>query len=123
MIQAIFFLSANVRQNLAYSTCGRCGEAFGNGDASQGGRYDKGTIVATYNAGSRIRIEAGFGATHGGQFHLELCPQQVETNNCFIPLNIVGGSVAIRNNTACVDNSVNVIFADVQLPANVRCER
>lgn len=112
-----------MNQDLAYSTCGRCGERFGNRDASQGGRYDKGIIVETYNAGSVITVEAEFGATHGGQFHLELCAQQTETDNCFVPLNIIGGSVNIRNNTACVDNSVNVITAQVQLPANVRCQR
>lgn len=113
----------NVNQNLQYSTCGRCGETFGNRDASQGGRYDKGVIVATYTAGSRIQVDAEFGATHGGQFHLELCAQQTETDNCFVPLNILSGNVMIRNNTACVDNSRSVINVQVQLPTNVRCNR
>lgn len=118
-----FFFSNNVRQNLQYSTCGRCGETFGNRDASQGGRYDKGVIVATYTAGSRIQVETEFGATHGGQFHLELCAQQTETDNCFVPLNIVGGNVNILNNTACVDDTQSRINVQVQLPANVRCNR
>lgn len=123
MTNLFFLFSANVRQDLQYSRCGRCGEAFGNRDASQGGRYDKGVIVATYTAGSRIAVETEFGATHGGQFHLELCPQQTETDNCFIPLNIVGGNVMIRNNTACVDNTQSRINVQVQLPPNVRCQR
>jgi len=114
---------ANVRQNLQYSTCGRCGEAAGNRDASQGGRYDKGVIVATYTAGSRIQVESEFGATHGGQFHLELCAQQTETDNCFVPLSIVSGNVRVLNNTACVDNSQSRINVQVQLPTNVRCNR
>lgn len=42
----------NVHQNTAFSTCGRCGESPGNRDASQGGIFDKGIIVATYTAGS-----------------------------------------------------------------------
>lgn len=112
-----------MNQNLQYSTCGRCGEANGNRDASQGGRYDKGVIVATYTAGSRIQVETAFGATHGGQFHLELCAQQTETDNCFVPLSIVSGNVMIRNNTACVDNSQSQITVQVQLPTNVRCNR
>jgi len=119
----VSIFSANVRQDLQYSTCGRCGEAFGNRDASQGGRYDKGVIVATYTAGSIIRVEAGFGATHGGQFHIELCPQELENDNCFVPLTIVSGNVNIRNNTACVDNSQNSIVVQVQLPAGVTCNR
>lgn len=41
----------NQQQNLQYSTCGRCGDAPGNSHAAQGGRYDKGLITATYNAG------------------------------------------------------------------------
>lgn len=43
---------ANVQQDTAFSRCGRCGEAAGNRDASQGGIFDKGIIVATYTAGS-----------------------------------------------------------------------
>lgn len=115
--------SNNVRQNLQYSTCGRCGETHGNRDASQGGRYDKGVIVATYNAGSRIQVETEFGATHGGQFHLELCAQQTETDTCFVPLTIISGNVMIRNNTACVDDTESRINVQVQLPAGVRCNR
>lgn len=42
----------NVLQDLQYSTCGRCGEAPGNRDASQGGIFDKGIIVRSYTAGS-----------------------------------------------------------------------
>lgn len=41
----------NVQQNLQYSSCGRCGDAQGNSHAAQGGRYDKGVITGTYNAG------------------------------------------------------------------------
>lgn len=41
----------NVRQDLYFSTCGRCGDAPGNAHAARGGRYDKGIIVATYTAG------------------------------------------------------------------------
>lgn len=42
----------NVQQDLSYSTCGRCGDAPGNTHAAQGGRYDKGIVTATYNAGA-----------------------------------------------------------------------
>ncbi len=41
----------NIQQNLQYSQCGRCGDAPGNSHAAQGGRYDKGIITGTYNAG------------------------------------------------------------------------
>lgn len=41
----------NVLQDLQYSTCGRCGDAPGNTDANQGGRYDKGIITGRYTAG------------------------------------------------------------------------
>lgn len=48
-------MCGNIQQNTAFSTCGRCGEAAGGRDASQGGRYDKGIVVATYTAGSVIK--------------------------------------------------------------------
>lgn len=80
-------------------------------------------FVATYNSGSRIQVETEFGATHGGQFHLELCAQQTETDNCFVPLTIISGNVMVRNNTACVDNSQSQINVQVQLPTGVRCNR
>lgn len=48
-------MCGDVRQNTAFSTCGRCGEANNGREASQGGRYDKGIVVATYTAGSVIK--------------------------------------------------------------------
>ena len=42
----------NVQQDTRYSTCGRCGDAPGETTANQGGIYDKGVIVATYQSGS-----------------------------------------------------------------------
>lgn len=38
-------------QDLQYSTCGRCGDRLGESYAAQGGRYDKGIITGTFNAG------------------------------------------------------------------------
>jgi len=113
----------NVKQDLQYSTCGRCGEAAGNRDASQNGIYDKKVIVANYTAGSTIEVKASFGAPHGGQFTMELCPQETETDNCFSKLDIVAGNVQIKNNTGCVDNSMTEITVGVRLPAGVRCNR
>lgn len=42
----------NVQQDINFSSCGRCGDAAGNSHAAQGGRYDKGIVTATYNAGA-----------------------------------------------------------------------
>ena len=42
----------NVQQDTSYSQCGRCGEGQGDSSASQGGIYDKGVIVATYQSGA-----------------------------------------------------------------------
>lgn len=42
----------NVQQDINFSSCGRCGDAPGNTNANQGGRYDKGIVTATYNAGA-----------------------------------------------------------------------
>lgn len=38
-------------QDINFSRCGRCGDAFGQTHANQGGTYDKGIITGTYNAG------------------------------------------------------------------------
>lgn len=48
-------MCGNIQQNTAFSQCGRCGESPGSRDASQGGRYDKGIIVATYTAGQVMK--------------------------------------------------------------------
>ena len=42
----------NVQQDTSYSTCGRCGDRQGETTANQGGIYDKGVIVATYQSGA-----------------------------------------------------------------------
>lgn len=41
----------NVAQDVNVSNCGRCGDAPANTHANRGGRYDKGIITGTYNAG------------------------------------------------------------------------
>lgn len=41
----------NQNQNTAVSNCGRCGDSPGQSHANRGGRYDKGIITGTYNAG------------------------------------------------------------------------
>lgn len=38
-------------QDMNYSRCGRCGDAFGQTHANQHGTYDKGIVTATYTAG------------------------------------------------------------------------
>lgn len=38
-------------QDANFSRCGRCGDAFGQTHANQGGTYDKGIITGTYTAG------------------------------------------------------------------------
>jgi len=116
----------NVLQDLQNSQCGRCGEALGNGDASQGGMYDKGHIVASYQAGSQIPVTLNFGAPHYGSFDIELCPQETETDNCFQLLPVVGATEEVRDGSrVCVpyDNTDVDIVAYVQLPAGVTCSR
>ncbi|XP_037037766.1 uncharacterized protein LOC119075432 [Bradysia coprophila] len=113
----------NVQQDINFSTCGRCGDAPGNTHANQGGRYDKGIITATYNAGARIRVEAQLDAAHQGFFHLELCAQQTENNNCFQRLPVLASNNQVRDGTACVTMASQTIWAEIQLPAGVRCNR
>jgi len=117
----------NVQQDLSYSTCGRCGDVRGEITFNQGGYYDKGIIVASYTSGSIIEVVSEFGASHYGQFHYELCPSTVETDNCFQLLTIVGGSEQVMpNNRMCTpyDNSqTRPITTRLQLPAGVRCTR
>lgn len=48
----------NVAQDVNVSTCGRCGDAPGNTHANRGGRYDKGIITGTYNAGQVMHLIA-----------------------------------------------------------------
>ncbi|KAG4079667.1 hypothetical protein HA402_010447 [Bradysia odoriphaga] len=131
-------MCGDVRQNTAFSTCGRCGEANNGREASQGGRYDKGIIVATYTAGSIVQMTLRVGAAHYGGFTIELCPAQTETDNCFQFLRIVSADDnrriipnAAGGNRLCIPyehgviggSSGNDIHFRVQLPANVRCNR
>ncbi|XP_037045250.1 uncharacterized protein LOC119080785 [Bradysia coprophila] len=116
----------NVQQDQQYSTCGRCGDAPGNSHAAQGGRYDKGIVTGTYNAGQIVDVTVEFTANHRGHFEFDLCPQVTETNTCFQSLNIVGGGREIRNgNRMCSggDHQNGPVVARVQLPAGVRCTR
>lgn len=48
-------MCGDVVQDLQYSRCGRCGDAFGQTFANQGGTYDKGIITGTYTAGQVIK--------------------------------------------------------------------
>jgi len=117
----------NVDQDTRYSTCGRCGDSPGQTSANQGGIYDKGVIVATYQSGSVFTIEAVFQAAHRGHFEVELCPQEQETDNCFQKLQIRSASENVRDgNRVCIpydNNAPGPITAAVQLPAGVRCNR
>jgi len=124
----------NVQQDVNFSTCGRCGDSPGGSDANQNGIYDKKVIVANYTAGSTIQVVSEYGAQHYGQIHIELCPAQVETDNCFQTLAIVGGSEAVENNKMCVtggdlaaagDNTIQdyTITTTVKLPDGVKCSR
>lgn len=136
-------------QDLQYSQCGRCGDIFGESHATQGrwtefkisrtngtniykiyasvgGQFDKAIITGTYTAGQIIDVVVEITANHRGHFELELCSQTTETDNCFQPLILVGGSHEIRHgNRMCVGPSqvLGQIRARVQLPANVRCTR
>ncbi|OXA41282.1 hypothetical protein Fcan01_24150 [Folsomia candida] len=113
----------NVQQDQSFSSCGRCGEAAGNSDASQGGIYDKGVIEKTYTSGSIIEITADISAAHGGGFQVELCPQVTETDSCFQTLTIVSSNLPMWDNRVCVPNGSAVATARVQLPSGVRCSR
>lgn len=71
----------------------------------------------------RIRLEAQIDAAHQGFFTIELCPQQTETNTCFQRLPVLASNNQVRDGTACVTMASQVIWAEVQLPAGVRCNR
>jgi len=120
---------SNIQQNTAFSQCGRCGEAPGNRDASQGGQFDKGIIVATYTAGSIVEMTATYQAAHYGGFQIELCASETETDGCFQVLPMVSSAQRIQDgNRLCVpyDNRPGGLYdisVRVQLPANVRCNR
>jgi len=116
----------NAQQDLQYSTCGRCGEGQGNGDASQGGIYDKNVIVANYTSGSQITIVTNLQAAHYGYIEFELCASETESNGCFTRLQALSGSEEVRNGRLCVpydNNATQDLTARVQLPAGVRCNR
>ncbi|KAG4078171.1 hypothetical protein HA402_002223 [Bradysia odoriphaga] len=120
-------MCGDVVQDAQFSRCGRCGDAFGETHANQGGTYDKGIITGTYTAGQIIDVEVDITANHRGFMQFELCPQVTETNTCFTHrLNFVSGDRPIRSgNMMCTgnDHQNGVIRARVQLPAGVRCTR
>ena len=75
-----------------------------------------------------IDVEVNMWASHYGHFQLELCPQEVETDDCFQILPLLSGTYPIRDgNKMClpVDNTVvgRMVVAQAWLPAGVRCER
>lgn len=71
----------------------------------------------------RIRVEAQIDAAHQGYYEIELCPQVTETNNCFQRLPVLASNNQVRDGTACVTMATQLIWAEVQLPAGVRCTR
>jgi len=117
----------NQQQNQQFSTCGRCGDAPGQSHAARGGRYDKGIITGTYNAGQQIDVNVRMTANHRGHFQFDLCTiDNGETDGCFQRLNIVSGSMPIRSgNMICSggDHQNVDIRARLQLPAGFRCTR
>jgi len=124
----------SVLQDANYSTCGRCGEGPGLTENSQGGMYDKGIIIATYQSGAVVEMTVEFLAGHYGHFEIELCPQSQETDVCFQKLPILSSNEEVRDgNRICVPfNSrpcgslcgpTREIWARVWLPPGVTCGR
>lgn len=62
-------------------------------------------------------------AAHYGYFEIELCPQEIETDDCFQKLPIIAGSKPLREGTLCVGIDSQLMSAEVQLPAGVECKR
>lgn len=118
----------NVLQDLEYSTCGRCGDAPGNSHAAQGGRYDKGIITGTYAAGQVLEVTVELVANKRGHFEFDLCPHEIEDDNCFQRLNMIGGDRQIRNFTMMCTGSGDhhpngLLRTRLHLPPGVRCNR
>ena len=119
----------NAPQDLDYSACGRCGDPIGEHNHTHGGMYGNGYIPshAHYHAGSIIEVEAEFFWAHYGFYQIDLCADAEETDSCFQPLTIVGGSQTVSEDgrRICVpfDGRPKYVIARVQLPPGVRCER
>jgi len=119
-------ICGNVQQDQNYSTCGRCGDAPGNTHANRGGRYDKGIITGTFNAGQQIDVVVRMTANHRGHFQFDLCTSETESNTCFQRLNIVSGSEPIRSGNMICSGALyqnTDIRARLQLPGGFRCNR
>ncbi|KAG4066253.1 hypothetical protein HA402_000477 [Bradysia odoriphaga] len=118
---------ANVPQDVNVSTCGRCGDAPGQTHANRGGRYDKGIITGTYNAGQQIDMVIQFAANHRGGYWIELCTlNNGESDTCFTRLTVVRADREIRpGNMVCSGNDQQngPTNLRVQLPAGFRCTR
>jgi len=116
----------NVPQNVNVSTCGRCGDTPGNAHAARDGRYDKGIITGTYNAGQQVDTVVQMTGNHRGQFWFDLCTiDNGETDDCFVRLNVVSASMPLRGPDAVCSGTDRQIAINVriQLPANFRCTR
>jgi len=117
----------NVDQDVAVSTCGRCGDPPGGADFNLGGVYGLPVITGNYTAGSTIRVDLEFGAMHYGYMEVELCPVEVESDGCFTRLEITGGSQQVRlDNRMCLPldgTTTRHEYATVRLPAGIRCNR
>jgi len=117
----------NVQQNVNVSNCGRCGDTPGQSHAARGGRYDKGVITGTYNAGQQVDTVVQITANHRGQYWFDLCTtNNGESDGCFQRLNVISASRPLRgNNAVCTggDHQNGLINARIQLPAGFRCTR
>jgi len=119
----------NVKQDMDYGQCARCGFALGDGEGDHGGLYGKGIIVQNYTSGAIIEVTVEISAPHYGYFEHELCPIEQENDSCFQRLAIIEGThpVPVGHPRMCVPNQDEgrdiIMKAQVQLPSGVRCSR
>ncbi|XP_043285751.1 uncharacterized protein [Venturia canescens] len=106
--------------------CGVCGDVFSMPQPREnenGGKYGKGIIVKTYQAGSTIKVDVELTANHFGFYEFALCPlkdkKQLETEECFAKYKLKLANGEYRHKVTA--GKLGHEYIPLQLPAGLTC--
>ncbi|XP_018328442.1 uncharacterized protein LOC108739172 [Agrilus planipennis] len=105
--------------------CGVCGDNYADPQPRNNentGTYGNGVVTAQYLAGSILNVTVLLTANHLGYFTYSICalkdPNAHEPEECFVDLPLIDGTYKHS-----VDSEVNIYVNQIQLPANLTCDR
>ncbi|KAL3287258.1 hypothetical protein HHI36_001735 [Cryptolaemus montrouzieri] len=116
----------NVQWSTFQGKCGVCGDCYDRPhpqDNENTGKYGRGIVARSYQAGTTIPIEIDLTTNHLGYFEYSICvledPNAPESGeDCFKPIKLGDGSSQYN-----VSATENIINHTVILPAGLICDR